>query len=38
MSNHPAFFPPMLATPAKELPAGDGWIHELKFDLSLIHI
>lgn len=28
----PVFVPPQLATLAKDPPAGDGWLHELKFD------
>jgi bifunctional non-homologous end joining protein LigD len=26
------FFSPQLATLAKEVPAGDNWIHEIKYD------
>jgi len=28
----PGFIPPQLATLVKELPSGDEWLHELKFD------
>jgi bifunctional non-homologous end joining protein LigD len=28
----PAAVKPVLATPAKEAPAGDNWLHEIKFD------
>src|SRR5438445_12614083 len=31
-SKLPAFIPPQLATPVKEPPSGDEWLHELKFD------
>ncbi len=28
----PAFLPPQLATPSEHIPAGSGWLHELKLD------
>jgi bifunctional non-homologous end joining protein LigD len=28
----PAFTAPQLATPVKDPPSGDQWLHELKFD------
>ena len=31
-SNQPTKFQPQLATLAQEVPTGDGWLHELKFD------
>jgi len=36
----PCNLEPMLATPAKRLPAGEGWAYELKWDgvRALLHL
>jgi ATP-dependent DNA ligase len=32
MAHLAGFIPPCSPVPAKAVPAGDGWVHEVKFD------